>query len=358
MLLFLCPTNDPMELDAPSAKSRRLETMSAIAPVTISIAMVYLLCCFNVSIAWADSSRKTNRPPVAQIWAHDNLVAWCAAYPWDAKARSPEERARMLKRLGFKYFAYNWRPETIPTFDTEVDALKRQNIHLLAWALYESDNPSTRLILETFKRHNIHPQLWLMQERKRHTPPNPSNAQSAQEEFPKTPQEQKQWVTEEADRIKDLAELAAPYGSTVHLYNHNGWFGMVENQLAIINRLKEIGITNVGIVYNFSHARDELHDDSKHFPELWKKMKAHVVAVNITGMRWEGQHVYPSQGDSELEMMRAIQESGWKGHVGVIAEKGGDAEVTLRNYLIGLDWLAAELNRPGSSGPRPFPQEP
>jgi len=33
-------------------------------------------------------------------------------------------------------------------------------------------------------------------------------------------------------------------------------------QVAIIERLKTLGVTDVGIVYNFSHARDELHDDT------------------------------------------------------------------------------------------------
>jgi hypothetical protein len=40
----------------------------------------------------------------------------------------------------------------------------------------------------------------------------------------------------------------------------------------------------------------------------------------------------------------------------LIAESGGDAEVTLRNARSGLDWLAAELREPGSGGQRPqFP---
>jgi hypothetical protein len=56
--------------------------------------------------------------------------------------------------------------------------------------------------------------------------------------------------------------------------------------------------------------------------------------------------------------MRTIQESGWTGPVGVIAEKGGDAEVTLKNYLKGIDWLAAEIAKPGSGGPRPFANAP
>ena len=54
-------------------------------------------------------------------------------------------------------------------------------------------------------------------------------------------------------------------------------------------------------------------------------------------------------------MMRIIQDSGWRGPIGLIAEKGGDAELTLSNYLRGLDWLAAELKQAGSGGPQPFP---
>jgi len=82
------------------------------------------------------------------------------------------------------------------------------------------------------------------------------------------------------------------------------------------------------------------------------------VVVNITGMSWDGHLVYPSQGNSELDMMRTIRDSGWTGPIGLIAEKGGDAEVTLRSYLAGLDWLATELKEPGSRNPRPFAQAP
>ena len=175
------------------------------------------------------------------------------------------------------------------------------------------------------------------------------------QDLAKTPPEQAEEVRQEADRINALVKLAAPYGSRVELYNHNGWFGMLDNQLAIIARLKELGVAGVGMVYNFSHARDEFHDDTVNFPPLWRKIQPYVVAVNITGTTMDGAGIYPSQGDRELGMMRTIQESGWTGPVGLIAEKGGDAEITLRNDLAGLDWLAAELKRPGSGGPRPFP---
>jgi hypothetical protein len=74
---------------------------------------------------------------------------------------------------------------------------------------------------------------------------------------------------------------------------------------------------------------------------------------SVTGMVMDGRLIPPSQGDHELEMLRTIQQSGWRGPIGVIAEQGGDAEVTLGNDLRGLDWLSKELAHPGSGGGRP-----
>lgn len=327
----------------------------------------------------------------ASNMSRDNLVAWCIV-PFDAKKRGPEERARMLNRLGFRRFAYDWRENDIPKFDEEIEALKRNKIDLLAWWFpFDASDPNAKKILDTFKRHDIHPQLWVMlqpasfpktsEEWAKLFPSgtvmpksqeeleklseadrakslkafNETMAQLNKESLINTAQEQEQRVKQETDRIYELVKLAAPYGSKIALYNHNGWFGMMENQVAIIGRLRELGVTDVGIVYNFSHARDEFHDDTTHFSAIWKKIKPYVVAVNVTGTNSEGSLVYPSQGDHELEMLRTIEESGWKGPIGLIAEKGGDAEITLQNYLKGFDWLAAELRQPGSGGPRPFP---
>ena len=341
-------------------------------------ALAYLVCIF-VSVSWPEFRGRVDSEVGGDLWRRDNLFAWCVV-PFDAKKRSPEERAQMLERLGFRHFAYDWREKDVPTFDVEIEALKRHGIDLLAWWFpFDAGDPLAKDTLETFKRHNVHPQLWVIQSLRglpktqqdwaKVLPAGLSMPQTKEEfdqlsekdkaeiqrvqketfervnRLTKTPEEQAQRVKDEADRIQALVKLAAPYGCKVELYNHNGWFGMEENQLAVIRRLKELGVTDVGMVYNFSHARDDLHDDSKNFPELWNKIKEHVVAVNITGMHWEGKEVYPSQGDSEFEMMRTIQESGWKGPVGLIAEKGGDAEVTLRNYMIGLDWLARVYQR-------------
>ena len=85
--------------------------------------------------------------------------------------------------------------------------------------------------------------------------------------------------------------------------------------------------------------------------ELFRK--PYVVAVNVTGMIRSEALIPPAQGEYELEMLRVIQQSGWKGPIGLIAEQGGDAEVTLSNGLEGLKWLGKELTKPGSGGERP-----
>jgi sugar phosphate isomerase/epimerase len=331
----------------------------------------------------------------AAVWARSNLHAWSVA-PFDEVKRTPDERAQMLQRLGIRKYAYSWRQQHIATFDAEIEAMKRHGIEIIAWNFLavEPGDPPAEAALEAFRRHGIKPAIWVMQSphgRPRTMqdwqkyvspgltlPATPEDlrklpeAERAKiqaelrrarlraryESFTRTPREQYERVRTEADRIKRIVEAVAPYGCKVALYAHNSWFGIMDNQVAIIERLKELGVTDVGIVYNFHHARDEDHDDTLEFPRIWRKIKPYVTAITVTGVRFEGEFAYPSQGDAELEMMRVIQESGWHGSVGMTAEVGGDSEATLRNYQIGIEWIAKELARPGSGGPRPFPPLP
>jgi hypothetical protein len=267
------------------------------------------------------------------LFDRENLTAWCVV-PFDAKKRGPEERAEMLQRLGFKNFAYDWRAKDIPTFDAEVEAMKRHRLNIVAWWFpTDAADPAAKTILEVIRRHDIHPQLWVMG----------SGSPT------KTPAEQERRITEEAERILKIVQLAAPFVCQVELYNHDGWFGQPENEVAVIERLRQKGINGTGMVYNFSHG----HADVANFLAVWKRISPYVVAVNVPGMVMSGRLIAPSQGDKELEMMQIIQSSGWRGPVGVIAEQGGDAEATLENDLRGLEWLKKELAKPGSGGPRP-----
>lgn len=61
------------------------------------------------------------------LFAKNNLVAWCII-PFDAKNRSPEERAEMLNELGIEKLGYDWRNEHLPTFPGEIEVLRKNNI--------------------------------------------------------------------------------------------------------------------------------------------------------------------------------------------------------------------------------------
>ena len=357
----------------------------------LAVIMTYLACILSLSIASPQSAHCVTYQRESSLWAHDNLFAWETVL-FDTTLRGPEERAQMLERLGFKHFVYDWRENNTSTFDAQIEALQKHGIDLLGWWFpFDPDDPAAKATLETFKHHHVKPQLWVMQSLRDFPKtteewskwlPEPIAIPKTSEEWgklseadktemqkkirqafvrfsentlTKIPQEQESRVQREAARIAALVKLAAPYGCKVELYNHNGWFGIMDNQVAIIERLKELGVTDVGIAYNFWHARDELHDDTVNFPALWKKIQPYVAAVAVSGTHLDDVAIYPSQGDSELEMMRTIQESRWRGPIGLVAAHPGDAQVTLSNCIAGLDWLAAELKQPGSGGSPPFP---
>lgn len=264
------------------------------------------------------------------LFARSNLVAWCIV-PFDAKKRGPEERAEMLDRLGFKHFAYDYRAEHMPSFDSEIEALRRHKIDLFAWWFPTVMNDEARLILATLKKHGEHPQLWVM-----------GGGEPA-----KSAEEQRARVEAEAQRIASIAREAEGIGCKVGLYNHGGWFGEPENQIAIIEKLKGQGITNVGIVYNLHHGHDQLD----RFPELIKQMKPHLLALNLNGMTRNGEQlgkmILPlGQGELDLNLLRTIQESGWLGPIGILNHTDEDAETRLKQNLEGLDRLVAQLPKP------------
>src|SRR5687768_17366123 len=98
------------------------------------------------------SSASTSR--AQELFARSNLVAWCIV-PFDAKKRGPKERTQMLERLGIKRLAYDYRAEHIPTFDAEVEAIKRHGVEFTAWWFPTTLNEEAKTILDVIKRHKI-----------------------------------------------------------------------------------------------------------------------------------------------------------------------------------------------------------
>jgi sugar phosphate isomerase/epimerase len=243
----------------------------------------------------------------------------------------------MLERLGFKHFAYDYRAEHVPTFDAEIEALKKHGVSLDAWWFPTTLNDQARHILEVCKRHDVRPQLWVSGGGKPTT----------------TLEEQRSRIEQEAARIWPIAEAAAAQGMKVGLYNHGGWFGEPENQLAIIEELK---LPNVGLVYNLHHG----HDHLDRFAQVLPKMLPHLLALNLNGMvpagDKQGKKILPlGQGALDLELLRTIRASGYRGPIGILGHTQDDAEARLSDNLDGLDWLLPQLDgKP--AGPRPTPR--
>lgn len=282
-----------------------------------------------VGIAATDAPSEPPDTPTAahRLFARENLVAWCIV-PFDARKRGPDERAAMLEKLGFRWFAYDYRPEHIPTFDAEIEALKRHRVGLLAWWFPGELNEEAKLILELLKRNQVRPQLWV------------SGGGTAV----KNEAEQQARIQAESDRIRPIAEAAASIGCKVALYNHGGWFGEPENQIAIIERLRSQGNKNVGIVYNLHHG----HEHLDRFPALLAKMRPYLMALNLNGMTRHGERtgkkILPiGEGDLDLQLMRAICRDGWQGPIGILNHTDEDAEVRLRMNLEGLERLTKQI---------------
>lgn len=259
-----------------------------------------------------------DKPLQKSIFAKDNLIAWCIV-PFDAAHRGPVERAQMLKRLGITMLAYDWRDKDIPTFDQEVDALKEYGIKLQAFWLTSGPDPASengvRAVLDLLKRRNVKTEIWYM-----YRPPAGFDA---------LPQDEK--VAQVTKAVKYLAGEAQKLQCKVGIYNHGGWYGEPENELAI---LKAVGMPNVGLVYNFSHG----HEQIDRFPAFFPRILPHLLAVNINGMKKEGPRVITvGEGSSELDMLKLVRSSGYKGPIGILNESTErDAEVGLKGNMAGL----------------------
>ncbi|MDR3632571.1 MAG: TIM barrel protein [Isosphaeraceae bacterium] len=296
-----------------------------------------LLCAWLVLSAFATLSAAEPATVEAsrKLFGRDNLVAWCIV-PFDVKNRGPEERAAMLRRLGFTHFAYDWRAEHVPTFDAELDALEKNGVELTAFWFPGALNKDAQAILDVLERHKVHTQLWV-------TMGDP--APTAKDEAEK--------VAAGVRALRPIADAAAKIGCTVALYNHGGWFGEPENEIAII---KQLDRPNVGIVYNLHHG----HTHLDRFPALLKTMMPYLLALNLNGMVTDGdqhgQKIVPlGQGPLDLALLKTIRDSGYRGPIGILGHTQEDAEARLHDNLDGLDWLVPQLDG-RAPGPKPKPR--
>jgi len=267
----------------------------------------------------------TNLPCLGQkgrssfdIFNKSNLVAWCIV-PYDVKNRNSEERAQMLLQLGITKMAYDWREKNIPEFDTEIQTLKKHHIKLQSFWLMSGADPAgegnLKLVLDALKRNHVKTEIWL---------------DIDGIDLSKMTQEEK--VAVHARSIKYIVEEAAKIGCTVALYNDEGWYGEPENQLAIIDYLK---MPEIGMVYNFHHAQDQVD----RFPEFFPKILPRLRAITVAGLKGRNPaKVVPvGQGDQEYELMRIVKASAYRGPINILNEETRpDAEEGLQLNMDGF----------------------
>ena len=266
---------------------------------------------------WSGSpSHAAEAAPEGGVFAKSNLVAWCIV-PFDAKQRSPQQRAEMLLRLGIRKLAYDWRGEHVPTFEDEILQCQKHEIEYFA---FWGSHPE---IFPLLAKHRQKPQFWI-------TVPSPAGSQEER-------------VAAAAKQLSAMAEKTRDVGCQLGLYNHGGWGGEPRNMVAVVERLRAEGQNDhVGIIYNLHHGHDHIQD----FAEVLALMKPYLLCLNLNGMNDGAKpKILPvGAGQHDRPMIEAVKSSGYAGPIGILDHRSDmDAEVALRQNLDGLKKLLEQI---------------
>ena len=258
------------------------------------------------------------------LYDMDNLLAWCIV-PFDNKKRTPEERINMLRELGLRSYAYDWREEHLATMAEEFRLARENGIDVKAvwlWIDANSDAPghlseSNEAMLATVGDAGLETQIW---------------AGFNANYFEGLTGEEA--VRKGVEMVGYLAGRVEGMGCKLALYNHGDWFGEPANEVKIIEKLPG---HSIGIIYNFHHA----HEQIDRLPEIIEVMKPYVWVVNLNGMRKEGPMILPiGAGDQEAGMIDQVLASGFNGPFGILGHvEDADVALVLKGNLEGLRLL-------------------
>ena len=227
----------------------------------------------------------------------------------------------MLKELGLRRCAYDWRAEHVPTFEEEIGQYKMHGIEFTA---FWDEHPDA---FDLFAKHEIKPQIW------KTLLPNPAG-------------------TSRDDKIAAAVNSALPLtrrtkqlGLQLGLYNHGGWGGEPENLVAVCEALREQGHDHVGIVYNFHHGHGHIHD----FEESLRQMQPYLLCLNLNGMvdLQNDKHTFDparfkilpiGSGHHEHQMVQIIVDAGYAGPIGILGHVADrDVAEVLKENIEGLE---------------------
>lgn len=259
----------------------------------------------------------------------NNIYPWCVV-AFDSLDRSPAERIKMIKELGFNKYAYDWEVDDLDEMEDELNMAKENNLDIVSvwfWLNAKRDSigklsAQNERVLEILKKSGLKTTLWI----------------SFNNNF-FTGLSQEESINICSEMIKFIYKKAENIGCNIELYNHGGWFGNVNNQISIIEILPKY---NLKIVYNYHHG----HQDIENFSELVTRISPHLSSVNLNGMRKDGPKILPiGEGDSEKQMIELLLAEGFYGPWGILGHvKNDDVKLVLERNIRGLKSIGGTNN--------------
>lgn len=280
--------------------------------------LIFLLILF-VFVGCKISNQKNQQKE--NLFNKSNLIPW-SIVGFDVKERTPKQRIEMLERLGYKQYAYGYRPKHIPTMLQEWKLAQEKNIKIKAVWLYinlhkdkvNKLRPDAEVVFENLKKSGLKTQIWVG---------------FYPQYFDKLSDAES--LEQAVNMIAYLSKRAKDLDCKIALYNHGGWFGKPENQLRILKALPK---EELGIVFNFHHA----HDSLDKYSENIKKLLPYLWSVSLNGMKAEGPKIITiGEGDLEKKMIQQLLDFDYKGTFNILGHvKGGDPEIILEKNYLGL----------------------
>lgn len=238
----------------------------------------------------------------------------------DAKKRSFDEQAKMLKELGYDGVGHIWLDKVEERLKSLDDAgLRLFQITMivdLAPGKTPYDTSRFKQVCAAIKGRNVQFDL-LLNGRK---PSDPSvDAQGV-------------------EILREMSDLARDSGSQILLYPHlNSWVERIEDSIRVADKVDR---PNVGVMFNLCHwlrvdkERDYKPLLQRALPRLW------AVSLNGADVRsdkanWEG-YIQPlGQGDFDMTgFLRTLRELGYNGPIGLQCYGiGGDAREHLARSM-------------------------
>lgn len=235
----------------------------------------------------------------------------------DAARRTPTERAALLRRLGLRRVALDWRYNDLGELDAELAAMRAERIAVTAiWApisLEPLRDQHLDMIFAFIDRHALQLSLWttLIYPHAFHDWAIAKRLDAA------------------TGVVASLADRAAGAGCRVALYNFDGWFGRPANQVRII---AASGRSNIDIVYNFENG------DAADFGDEAAAMLPHLAAINLAGVvNVPRQKLAFGEGAHEFQMLHTLLRLGYHGPFGLACgDARRDAQDSLACSIAGL----------------------